>query len=399
MNKVVLGLILVLSYGQASSVSLKDILTKADENSPMQQALLQESLSNEALYKADHAPNPLTLYGTAGKAKPQLGANANEYTVGISKQILIGGVESLDDDIAALNKQADAMEGEKEILSFQNGLKELYHKHCIQKENTRSVQALYNEFETLYAKKEKAFGYGEISKIELLRLKMEKEKLLAMLKEAKASASLSQSALFKLSRTPQRPNTSLSCSDIYPIFAAAPLKGEVFSLSEGAYKNRLKSAQKMLTRNSTPLESVEVSAEYNNELDMQRYIVGVSVPLNFTSKKSEQKRLEALHQSAAVEARHRQNSIERNTMLFTLQTELEQKSEAVARIRKSIDAYKTQLLPLLQKSYDYGESSVTEFILNKQQYYDLLQEFYKAKKAYYHTLFTLYTLSETKDTL
>jgi outer membrane protein TolC len=68
-------------------------------------------------------------------------------------------------------------------------------------------------------------------------------------------------------------------------------------------------------------------------------------------------------------------------------------------MKKTIHEYQQTLLPLLQKSYTYGESSVTEYILSKQQYYALLQSFYTAQISYYHALFGLYTLSETKETL
>ncbi len=66
-------------------------------------------------------------------------------------------------------------------------------------------------------------------------------------------------------------------------------------------------------------------------------------------------------------------------------------------IKKNLQNYKKNLVPLIKKSYDLGESSVIEYLLNRQNYHQLKQELFATQKAYYRTLFRLYTLSETKD--
>jgi len=69
----------------------------------------------------------------------------------------------------------------------------------------------------------------------------------------------------------------------------------------------------------------------------------------------------------------------------------------IKTLSQNYKAYKNKLLPLIKKSYDLGESSVIEYLLNRQKLYALNQEIYANKKAYYTTLFNLYTLSEKKD--
>lgn len=382
-----------------SSITLHDILSKSTMHNPMQEALLEDALAKEAQYKGDHAPEPFTLHGTSGEVKPEFDRHTKEYAIGVSKQIFINDSEALDNDIAHLQMKADTLDAEKKILNFDNGLKELYHKSCIQQENNDAVKKLYDEFETLYAKKEKAYTYGEISKVELFYLKIEKEKLLTQLKETEAMSTLSRETLYQLSGIPTAKDTVLACTDMYPIVGSLSFEDTLFALSSEAYKNRIQSTQKLITRNKNVLDAVDVSLEYTHEVGIEKYIVGVSIPLHLNDKQSEQKRLEALHQSNALEAKYRQNILERHTQLHGLQTELSYQSNVVNRMKKTIHEYQQTLLPLLQKSYAYGESSVTEYILSKQQYYALLQSFYTAQISYYHALFGLYTLSETKETL
>ena len=85
-------------------------------------------------------------------------------------------------------------------------------------------------------------------------------------------------------------------------------------------------------------------------------------------------------------------------MLLELQATLKSQAIMVNIFSKNYSTYKQKLLPLVKKSYDLGETSVIEYLLNRQKLYSLNTELYAAKKAYYHTLFTLYTLSEKKDT-
>jgi outer membrane protein TolC len=65
--------------------------------------------------------------------------------------------------------------------------------------------------------------------------------------------------------------------------------------------------------------------------------------------------------------------------------------------RRNIQDYRDRLLPMVKKSYDYGESSVIEYLLNQQRLYSMQEELLNQKRDYYHTLFELYTITEIKD--
>ncbi|MBT8349505.1 MAG: TolC family protein, partial [Sulfurovum sp.] len=127
------------------------------------------------------------------------------------------------------------------------------------------------------------------------------------------------------------------------------------------------------------------------------YSIGVSIPLAFTSQRSEQERAAALHHNSAISFNHEQTMLEKKSMFSEMKNTLKSKAMIIRSLKKNLYDYKKNLLPLIKKSYELGESSVIEYLLNRQNYHQLKQELFATKKAYYHTLFTLYTFSEMKD--
>ncbi len=65
--------------------------------------------------------------------------------------------------------------------------------------------------------------------------------------------------------------------------------------------------------------------------------------------------------------------------------------------RRNIQDYRDRLLPMVKKSYEYGESSVIEYLLSQQRLYSMEKELLDIKRDYYHRLFKLYTVAERKD--
>lgn len=295
-----------------------------------------------------------------------------------------------------LSNQAYLLEGEKSILNFKNGLKNLYHLHCLDTKNYRSFKQTYTDFSELYKKKEKAYKYQEISKTELMQLETEKNRLYAQLQELKMQEKISKENLFMLSKVAYTSSTQLSCHDMYPIRSSVKLEN-TFRLSEEAQKKRLLSTQEAIKRYSHTFESVDVSAQYASELDVDRYTIGLSLPLNFTSERSEQERASAMYNNSAIGYRYEQTMREKRSLLTQLKSRLKSHALMLQTLKSNYKNYKKNLLPLIKKSYQLGETSVIEYLLNRQKLYQLRQEIHATKTAYYNTLFKLYTLSEKKD--
>jgi len=90
---------------------------------------------------------------------------------------------------------------------------------------------------------------------------------------------------------------------------------------------------------------------------------------------------------------------ERKSLFRSLEMKLKSQAQMYRTLKQNAKNYSKKVLPLIQSSYDLGETSVIEFLLSKQKWYQLREEVFLTKKAYYKTLFNLYTVSEQKDNL
>lgn len=388
-------LVCTIQLLDANRISLKELLASAEKNNVLMQAIMHESLALEAKNLASSASEPAELYGSLAKAKPDLAPKANEYSIGISKQIKFSHAQELEQRIARFQNQAYVLDEEKKVLNFTNGVKDFYHQHCMDKENYLDLKTAYGEFDTLFKKKQKAFELQEISKLELMQLQIEKEKLFGEFQRAEMIQNLSKDNLFRLTRHNRAHH--VSCTDVYKIKKSVSLPKERFSITKQAYEKRIASTHASLKRHSMPLDSINLSVQYDNELDTDRYTVGISLPLNFISKRSEQERVAAMYENSAVSYRYEQDMLEKNVLFDKLEAELRGTASMIGTLQASLKGHKNTLLPLVYKSYTAGEVSALEYLLERQQYHRLKQELYLAKKAYYHMLFEFYSLSETKD--
>lgn len=396
MKKMILFVVLI-QFTQASVLSLKQVLASANNNA-LSHSLEQERLQLEAKNQADTASEAVQLFTTGARAHPKNGLDdGNEYSGGFSKKLYLGDTQKQEQTITRLANEATLLEASKGVLDFENGLKNLYHQHCLDRQNFKRFEQNYADFERLYQKKQKAYAYQEIAKTELMQLELEKNKLFARLQTLKATQEISKQKLLMLAHSSTQGNTSLSCVDMYPLRASVSLGEKQFALSKEAYDKRIQSTQVALKRHAKAIDSVTLSAQYDNEIDIERYTVGVSVPLAFTSKKSEQERASALYQNAALSYRHEQEMLEKKSIAKALEAELKSTAVNIHALESNIYKYKNTLLPLMKKSYDLGESSVIEYLLNRQAYYQQQLELFAMQKDYYQTLFTLYSLSEIKD--
>ena len=396
--KILLFVVMVLGFvsTHASTLTLSTLLRAASEHNALSKSLDQNTLATRSQSLADTADNPFELYGEGTKAVPDAGKQGYEYAVGISKNIKLGNIQTQERDIANLQSEATRLDGQKRLINFKNSLKNMYHQHCIDVQKYRSMKQSYADLLKLYKKKQKAYKYQEISKIELMQLQGEKNTLFAQLEEVKMMQNISKQKVLMLSSTNVTKHTQLSCRDMYPIRDKVSL-GKRFTLSKEAKHKRIQSTQKSLKRYSHAFESISVSGQYAKELDTDRYTIGVSLPLNFSSSKNEHAKAAAMYKASAIEYGYEQNIKEKKALLSELQSQLATQARMSKALSKNYRTYKKKLIPLVKKSYDLGEISVIEYLLNRQKLYTLNQEVYASKKAYYNTLFRLYTLSEKKD--
>ncbi|MEA2029304.1 MAG: TolC family protein, partial [Campylobacterota bacterium] len=345
--------------------------------------------------RATLSSDALELYANKIKAKPHNAPREDEYALGLSKTILLPHIQKKEYKMRALESEATMLEATAKIDSFHQAIKNLYHQHCIDREDYQSFRANYSDFAKLFAKKQKAYRFDEISKAELLQLKIEKKLLYAKLQEAKMRQARSKKFLLMSTHLPS--NRAFSCRDRHPIQRYVKLPKNVLSRTKKILQKRIESTKEAIDRHSFAIDSISVSGEYSKELDTDRYTIGVSIPLNFTSSKSEEEKVAAMNRLSATTLKYEEQIHQTKAQVTQMRAKLKSIASNITYFRQNIALFDKELMPLIQKSYDLGESSLIEYLLNRQKYYELRGELYEAKREYYQLLFSLYATLEIKE--
>ena len=104
-----------------------------------------------------------------------------------------------------------------------------------------------------------------------------------------------------------------------------------------------------------------------------------------------------MYRNSALQYAYEQKIQQKQSMLLELSSKLESHALMINALKRNAYKYKKRLFPMIQKSFDLGEISALEYLMNRQKLYRIQEAIYAEKKAYYTTLFRLYTISETKD--
>ena len=382
-----------LSTLHLSAVSLDEIIAQAKQPQLIQKTIDAEQLALESGNLAQTETAPLT-YNQFLSQNEGAGESGLEYEVSFSKEFKLGNILELEQKQNRLKNQAYLLEQKRDIYRYNAYLRNFYHNYCLDEAYLNSFRERVDTFVQLYAKKERAFNEDEVSKIELLQLRLEKQKLESELNTLEEKQQNAKEQL--LSLTTIDVNEAFSCHDIYPIREEVNLSEDSFALSQEAYSKRIESTQVGLKRYAQKIESIDVSMGYTKELDREIYTMGISLPLNFSTHKSEYERASLLHHSSALSLKNQQIVEQRIVRISELQKRLRESYRTIETQKKIINNYTTSLLPLIKKSYKYGESSVIEYLLSEQKLYGLKQELLEKKRGYYTTLFQLYSMSESK---
>ncbi|MBN2824190.1 MAG: TolC family protein [Campylobacterales bacterium] len=393
--RTIIVLLFCTSLIFAKNITLSEVLKSSKQHNRFIKALQKEALYLKAKDRADTASDALEIYANKIKAKPHDAPKEDEYALGLSKTIILPHIQKKEYKMRALESEAAMLEATAKIDSFHHAIKNLYHQHCIDREDYHSFQANYNDFAKLFAKKQKAYSFEEISKAELLQLKIEKNLLHAKLQEANMRQARSKKFLLMSTHLPS--NRAFSCRDRYPIRSSVKLPTNALSTSKKVYQKRVEATKTAINRHSFAIDTISVSGEYSKELDTDRYTIGVSIPLNFTSSKSEAQKVAALNKLSSITLEYEESMHQKRAQISEMRAKLKSIATSIASLQESITLFHKELMPLIKKSYELGESSLIEYLLNRQKYYELRRELYESQREYYQLLFSLYATLETKE--
>ena len=380
----------------AKSYTLKEIRSYAKQSGTIDRALKLTAQAKEAQNLSDTASDPLEISGMVLRAYPDGMRSGNEYNVGFTKNVKLPGVVDEERQMNRLRNESDLLGMRQSVIAYENGLGSLYHSYCVSREAYRSFAKGYKDFQMLFKKRQKAYRYDEISKTELLQLQLERDRLRAKLAGLKMQTDAQKESLLRLSGLERQNGAVLSCRDLYPIRVSVKT-ADAFSLSTEAQRKRLQSLDMKRQRYSHMLDSFDITGQYANEVDTDRYGIGVSIPLNFTSSRNEEAKAAAMYARSATEAQFEQRMRQKSAAVAGLKAKLRSEATMIQAYRANLLTYKKELLPLSRKSYELGESSVTAYLMTRQRANMLQEEMFARKQAYYQTYFKLLTLLEKKD--
>ncbi|MCH9812863.1 MAG: hypothetical protein K0U47_02845 [Epsilonproteobacteria bacterium] len=392
--KVLLLLLLFSTLSIASKLGLLEI-EKHQVSHPFYLMIEEKKTTLKAKLQQSYASIPLTLSLNTAHAKPKESDAELEYSVGVTKSFYIGDQKTKGLQIDTLELEASLLALEQQQIAFSNQIKADYHQSCLNLQQRTLFEKSYHEFEKLYTTKKKAYHYQEISKKELLQLSIEKQTLVQTLQQLKDEEHLSKEALF--STLQMNTKNDLACSDLYQNSYFFEDNRSLFQLSKTAIRKKIAASKKRALLYERNFETVNLSIGYDKEIDMERYGVGLALPLAFTSKKNSYQKIVSLHQQKALKLEQQNMLLEKNIKFKKLQIKLNNDAMMISTIKKNLQKYKDELLPLLHKSYMIGESSVLDYLINKQKFWQLQHTLNIHQKNYYQTLFTLFTVAEIKD--
>ncbi|MEA3523415.1 MAG: TolC family protein [Campylobacterota bacterium] len=243
--------------------------------------------------------------------------------------------------------------------------------------------------------KKSAYNYGELSKKDLLILELEMQQLEAKITLIKASEHTLRHQL--LLQTKLHVDSEFICNDLHKIRAFISPGHEEYALSKEIYNNLELSTRSAIKRYESSFKSVNVALYYDNETDIKRVGVDLSIPLTFSSEKYEKLRLSSLHKQKKLTFEKEALYLNKNVQSDTLKNQLNAEFQQYKNILKRLNKYQNELMPLVQKSFELNESSLVEYLLTHKNLNELSQELNRAKRTYYQSLFQLYNVLEIKD--
>ncbi len=385
-------LIIISHISWATTIDLETILESNTQKDILNRAIEESYLSDKIKGVADSRTSPLSFDSTLSHGGSKL-LSGFEYEVGFSKELKLGDVQKLEEQSSQLISESSKIEQKKTLISLRNKIKSIYHQYCLDREYLDYFNSNYSEFNELYEKKRRAYELGEISKRELLQIELEKKGLNTTLSEFSKRVQDELYTILEFANFSRE--DSLSCGDTIAINGLVE-ESEEFTLTQNSYEKRIESQKVKLKRYSREFDTIEVSTSYLKEVDRDLYSIGLSVPLNVSSKKYEYERASLMHQTSAIEAQREAYLIKSRLEIKKLKLKLQRAYQNITQLEQNLQQYRDTLLPLEKKSYSYGESSAVEYLLARQHIMRYEEKLLESKRGYYQTLFTLYNIMEKR---
>lgn len=381
----------------ASSITLNEILAAVQKDHPMAKYLQEIDYAHKSQNKALSLREATQLNIQNSYANPKFNKAEHEYDIGVTQNITIPSVKKNIVQANSYKNEAQMLELKYNFVLLKNEIALLYHNSCLDKMNLSNFSQELKSFEELYAKKEKAYQYKEISKKELLELSLELDRLKNEYKQYKNALLSSRSRLQSKVLLEYLADKELSCNDLNPFVKELEVDNQNQTLIEQSFDKKIQSYQSDAKRYDNSFDSFTLGLSYAKEIDLNKATVSLSIPLNFTTSVYEQNRVAALHNQSAASYDKEAYMLEKKADIELLQRELSFDFQSIEVQKGIVNKYENELLPLAKTAYLLGENSAIEFLLHQREYLKLKAEVIAQHKKYYQTLFELLSVAQIKE--
>lgn len=383
----------------ASTINLNKILQDLKNSHPLAKSINDLVYANNSQSKALDAGEAIKLLTDRGYSKPHLDQSGYEYSIGLEQNFMNPTVKNSILKSASYQGEAEILKLKYDFMILENEVRLLYHTNCLDQYNLEQYKRSLNAFLEIYSKKERAYSYGEISKKDLLSLEIELDRLKGEYNRYESEVEISRSLLQSKALLSLLVQDQLECKDMEQITKDPLFNNETVSLQEESIEKKILSLQSDFNRYNAAFDSFSLSASYQNELDTKKFVVGLTIPLNFTSSLNEQSRSMITHKKSALTHEKEALILQKNSKADALKKRVSQQFEEVKREKNMLDRYELELMPLVEKAYTFGESSAIEYLLFHRELSKIKEELILYRKNYYTTLFELYSVLKSKDQL
>lgn len=397
--KIILSLFIAVFSLNATTITLDEILQKLKNEHPLAKSIEALKEAHASQNRAAGLNEPLEFSAGGTYAKPDADKAGYEYSVGLEQNIMHPDAKKGVMQSLKYQNESEVLELENDFFLLRQEVKFLYHVNCLTQKNSVQYRDSFLAFEKFYEKKKRAYEYGEISKKDLLLLQIELERIKTEYKLYESEVKISRENLESKTLLPFFRAKELSCKDTMPITKELYFDYKNETLQEQSLGKKILTHQSDFERYNVSFDSFTLGAAYENELDTDRFIFSLSMPLNFTNSFNEENRAAALHKKSSLMHEKEGVRLQKSSHTEALKKELAQNFENINAYQAMAKKYENELMPLVKSAYNLGEASVIEYLLSQRELLGLKKELVEHYKKYYETLFKLYSVLQTKEKL
>lgn len=390
--KIIL-LISILMLLNLSAKNLSQILNKL-ESSAKAKAIIERSRSDIAENENSFSYEAPILGASLSHADSteSYGEDGTEYGINFSQNLnypfsSVQKNTSVSEYSKAINQE---LKHELHLLNLDTV--SLYHEACISKEIHNKSALLYQDQTQRFEQIQTAYKLGEISRKDLLFNKLDLVKLQQNVSAYKREY-LFDLATLQTNIDNVKINT-IDCTDMLKpsqniILNNIEEHGELQAIN---YKKN--SAKASYNIHDSILSSLSYELAYEKELDMQKYTVGVSIPLDDLSTQKEKSKAQQFALSSAYEHEHTAVRLKVQNYSKSALIKLKVLYSEYILLKEEVLPVNTELVTLSKLALLEGESDVMEYIDATRSYSLNLLEMLEIKKRYYRELFELYKIAD-----